>query len=189
MATNTQIVNGVDVNQLVATIDAVKENPELAQFRFRSKSRWEGGARSTTTFDSFYGVGSERQQACTQTLAGDEPAVLLGGDTAPNAVETVLAGLASCLAVGNAYNAAAQGIELDEVAFQLEGDLDLHAFLGLSDRTRPGYEAIRVKRQVKSPASREQLEGLRDHVQRTSPVLDIIANRVPVMVDIVDARH
>ena len=51
------------------------------------------------------------------TLAQYEPEALLGGDTAPNAVETVLAGLASCLAVGYAYNAAAQGIELQDVTF------------------------------------------------------------------------
>ncbi len=185
MATNTQTVNGVDVNQLTATIEAIKENPELARFQFRSQSRWEGGARSTTTIDAFYGAGSEHQHERTHTLQGDEPAVLLGSDTAPNAVETVLAGLASCLAVGYAYNAAAQGIELEEVTFQVEGDLDLHAFLGLRDDVRPGYEAIRVRYQVKSPASREQLVELCDYVQRTSPVLDIIANRVPVTVDLV----
>ena len=186
MATNTQTVNGVDVHQLTATIDAIKENPDLARFQFRSQSRWEGGARSTTTIDSFYGAGSEQQHTRTHTLQGDEPAVLLGSDTAPNAVETVLAGLASCLAVGYAYNAAAQGIEIEDLTFQVEGDLDLHAFLGLRDDVRPGYEAIRVRYQVKSPASREQLVELCDYVQRTSPVLDIIANRVPVTVDLVD---
>jgi uncharacterized OsmC-like protein len=120
------------------------------------------------------------------TLEGDEPAVLLGSDSAPNAVETVLAGLASCLAVGYAYNAAARGIAIDELTFELEGDLDLHAFLGIRDDTRPGYEEIRVRYQVKSPASREQLVELCDYVQRTSPVLDIIANKVPVNVELVD---
>ena len=186
MATNTQTPNGVDITQLTTTIDAIRENPELAEFQFRSRSRWEGGARSTTTIDTFYGAGSEQQHARTHTLSGDEPGVLLGSDSAPNAVETVLAGLASCLAVGYAYNAAARGIELEDVMFQLEGDLDLHAFLGLSDSVRPGYEEIRVKYQVKSPASRDQLVELCDYVQRTSPVLDIIANRVPVTVDLVD---
>lgn len=186
MTTHTQEVNGVDVNQLTATIDAIKENPDLARFQFRSHSRWESGAKSTTTIDSFYGAGSEQQHQRTHTLEGDEPAVLLGNDTAPNAVETVLAGLASCLAVGYAYNAAAQGIELNKVTFSIEGDLDLHAFLGLRNDVRPGYESIRVRYKVESPASREQLVELCDYVQRTSPVLDIITNRVPVTVDLVD---
>jgi shikimate kinase len=36
--------------------------------------------------------------------------------------DTVLAGLASCLAVGYAYNAAAQGIEIEELSFEIEGE-------------------------------------------------------------------
>lgn len=95
MATTAQTVNGVDLHQLTATIDAIKQHPEHARFQFRTQSRWEGGARSTTTIDSFHGAGGEQHHARTHTLHGDEPGVLLGSDTAPNAVETVLAGLAS----------------------------------------------------------------------------------------------
>ncbi|MFQ5924951.1 MAG: OsmC family protein [Dehalococcoidia bacterium] len=63
----------------------------------------------------------------------------MGTNVGPNAVETVLHALASCLAVGFVYNAAAQDIKVDRLDFRLEGDLDLHAFLGLSDQVRPGY--------------------------------------------------
>ena len=185
MTATTPMTNSVDVARLMDTVDAITANRDLARFQFRGQSRWEGGARTTTTFESFYGAGSEHQHARKHTLVGDEPDVLLGKDTGPNAVETVLAALASCLAVGYAYNAAAQGIEIEELTFEVEGDLDLCAFLGLENRTRPGYEAIRVRYAVKSPASREQLVALCDYVQRTSPVLDIIANRVPVSVDLV----
>lgn len=185
MATQQQ-VNGVNVDQLVETINHVKASPELATFEFRTKSRWEGGARSVTTIDSFYGAGTEHQHQRTHTLVGDEPQVLIGEDTGPNAVETVLASLASCLAVGYAYNAAARGIELENLSFEVDGQLDLHAFLGLRDDMRPGYESINVRWRAKSPASRQQLEELCEYVQRTSPVLDIIANRVPVNVELVD---
>jgi uncharacterized OsmC-like protein len=179
-------MNGVNVEQLVETINLIKENPELAQFEFRSKSEWEGGGRCVTKIESFYGAGSEQQHQRTHTLAGDEPEVLLGHDTGPNAVETVLAALASCLAVGYAYNAAAQGIEIRDLNFEVDGRLDLHAFLGLRDDVRPGYESIRVRWSVDSPASREQLIELCEYVQRTSPVIDIITNRVPVSVELVD---
>jgi uncharacterized OsmC-like protein len=182
----TTTVNGVDTRQLIATIDAVKNSPELAHFQFRTESRWNGGARSTTSIESFYGAGSKHQHTRAHTLDGDEPEVLLGSDTAPNAVETLLGSLASCLAVGYAYNAAAQGIALEDVAFQIEGDLDLHAFLGLRDDVRPGFQQIRVRYQVESPANRDQLVALCDYVQRTSPVLDMIANKVPVSVELTD---
>jgi uncharacterized OsmC-like protein len=181
-----QKVNGVNVDQLVQTINLVKDKPELAGFEFRASTAWEGGARSVTTIESFYGAGSEHQHKRTHTLVGDEPQVLVGDDSGPNAVESVLAALASCLAVGYSYNAAAQGIELEDLSFEVDGKLDLHAFLGIRDDVRPGYESIRVRWRAKSSASRSQLVDLCDYVQRTSPVLDIIANRVPVSVELVD---
>jgi uncharacterized OsmC-like protein len=185
MATQATL-NRVNVDRLVETINHVKENPDLAKFEFRTKSRWEGGARTVTTIDSFYGAGSEQQHTRTHRLEGDEPDVLLGDDSGPNAVETVLAALASCLAVGYSYNAAAKGLEIRDLSFEIDGTLDLHAFLGLGEDTRPGYESIRVRYSVDSPASRAKLEELCDYVQRTSPVLDIIANKVPVSVELVD---
>jgi uncharacterized OsmC-like protein len=119
-------------------------------------------------------------------LEGDEPPVLLGENSAPNAVETVLHALASCLAVGIVYNAAAQGINIESLSFDMEGDLDLRAFLGLSEEVRPGYNNIEVRYHVKSDAPREKIQELCDYVQKTSPVLDIVRNPVPVMVTLLD---
>jgi uncharacterized OsmC-like protein len=110
--------------------------------------------------------------------------VLLGTNAAPNAVETVLHALASCLAVGFVYNAAARGIRVDSLEFTLDGDVDLHGFLGLSDRVRPGYQGIRVAYRVKADAPREEIVALCDYVQKTSPVLDILRNAVPVTVNL-----
>ncbi|CAN5515156.1 OsmC family protein [soil metagenome] len=174
--------NGVNLDQLVSTIESIKADPHLAQFKFRSRSRWDSCGRCVTEIRSFYGAGVEQEHTQVHTLVGDEPAVLLGTDSGPNAVETVLAALASCLAVGYAYNAAARGIDIEELTFSLEGDLDLHAFLGLSGERRPGFENIQVNYRVKSTASDDDLSELEEHVLRTSPVLDILRN--PVLVTI-----
>ena len=64
----------------------------------------------------------------------------------------------------------------------LEGDLDLHGFLGLSDTVRNGYERIRVTFKVTRDASDEQLEELCRLAQKRSPVFDIVSNPVPVEV-------
>jgi uncharacterized OsmC-like protein len=186
MATQVQTqVNGVNVDQLVGTINAIKGNPELAKFKFRARTEWINGGHSQTKIQSFYGAGQE-DTSRTQplTLEGDEPPVLLGGNAGPNAVEAVLHALASCLSVGFIYNAAAQGIHVDSLDFDLEGDLDLHSFLGLSDQVRPGYQGIRVNYRVKADAPREKLEALCDYVKKTSPVLDIIRNPVPVTISL-----
>jgi uncharacterized OsmC-like protein len=178
-------LNGVDVDQLMGTIGLIQENPDLARFQFRAHNEWTGGGHSRTTIQSFYGAGQEDDtRTGAFTLEGDEPSVLLGDNRAPNAVEAVLHALASCLAVGFAYNAAAQGIRVDSLDFDLEGDLDLHGFLGLSQEVRPGYEGIRVRYRVNADAPREKIEELFAHVQRTSPVLDIVRNPVPVTVEL-----
>lgn len=179
------LVNGVNVDQLVGTVNAIKENPSLARFTFRAQTEWAGGGHSRTTIQSFYGAGAEdTSRAQPFVMEGDEPPVLLGQNAGPNAVEAVLHALASCLAVGFVYNAAAQGIHVEQLTFDLEGDLDLHAFLGLSDTVRPGYEGIRLTYRVKADAPRARLEELCNYVQKTSPVLDIIRNPVPVYISL-----
>lgn len=177
------IVNGVNVGQLVGTIEAVKQNPDLARCKFRAETEWISGGYSRTKIQGFYAVGQEdTSRSQPFILEGDEPPVLLGENHGPNAVEAVLHALASCLAVGFIYNAAAMGIHVDSLSFKLEGDLDLHAFLGLSDTTRPGYENIKLTYRVQSDAAREKIIELCNYVQKTSPVLDIIRNPVPVTV-------
>jgi uncharacterized OsmC-like protein len=183
MTTQTS-TNGVNVEQLSETINAIKKDPKLAKFKFRATNEWQDGAHSRTTIQSFYGAGQEDTSRTKPfVLDGDEPPVLLGGNSAPNAVETVLHSLASCISVGFIYNAAAQDIDVEKLEMEMEGDLDLHGFLGLSDEVRPGYENIKLNYRVKADASEEQIKELCDYVQKTSPVLDILRNPVQVSVN------
>ena len=179
--------NGVNVDQLGSTIEAIKENPGLAEFRFRANTEWIEGAHTRTRIQGFYGAGEEdTSRAEAFYIEGDEPPVLLGTNAGPNAVEAVLHALSSCLAVGFVYNAAAQDIRVDALDFELEGELDLHAFLGISDEERPGYKGIELTYRVESDAPREKIVELCDYVQRTSPVLDVLRNPVPVSVKLAE---
>ena len=181
--TATQTLNGVDLDQLQETIGQIEDNPDLAQFRFRATNEWKDGAHSRTRIQGFYGAGQEDESRTEPfVLEGDEPPVLLGSNNAPNAVEAVLHALASCLAVGFAYNAAAEGIEVNSLEMDVEGELDLHGFLGLSDSVRPGYRNIQVTYRVDCDAGPEKVEELCSYVQRTSPVMDVLRNPVDVEV-------
>jgi uncharacterized OsmC-like protein len=183
----TTKLNGVNLEQLIGTINAIKETPDIAKFTFRAHNEWISGGHSRTEIQGFYGATQEDTSRSEPfVLEGDEPPVLLGANRGSNAVEAVLHALASCLAVGFIYNAAAQGIAVDCLKFDLEGDLDLHGFLGLSDEVRAGYDNIEIKYRVKADAPREKLVELCNYVQRTSPVLDIVRNPVPVKVSLVD---
>lgn len=180
MATVT-IKNGVDVDQLVQTIDAIKGDASIARFTFKARTTWEQGATSRSEISSFTHAGHEVEHAKTHELTGSEPAVLLGADDGANAVELVLAALGFCYAVGFVYNAAARGYDLEELAYEVEGDLDLRNFVGIPDGPRPGFTQIRVKSTAKARnAGEQELQDLCQYVQDTSPVRDVLSNPVPV---------
>jgi uncharacterized OsmC-like protein len=183
----TSTVNGVDLDRLAATIDAVKADPTLARFQFRASNHWIDGGHSRTTIKGFYGAGQE-DATRTQpfTVDSDEPPVLLGNNQAANAGEYLLHALAACLTGTIAYHAAARGIALDGLECTLQGDLDLRGFLGLDSSIRPGYEQIRVTIKAVGDFDDDQLAELAS-LTRYSPVRDIVSNPVSVAIDVARA--
>lgn len=176
-------MNGVDVDRLFGTIEAIQKNPALAKFEFRTRNRWMRGGHNRSVVQGFYGAGQEdATRSSAFVLDNDEPDVLLGTDRGANPVEYVLHALAGCLTTSLIYHAAARGIRIDEVQSILEGDLDLHGFLGMADDVRNGYDNVRVTLKIKGNATPGQLEELAEVAQRRSPVFDIVSNPVPVSV-------
>ncbi len=180
MATVT-VRNGIDVDQLVATIGAIEEQPSISTFTFKATTAWKDGTLNHGEISSFIHNGETVERPQPFNLVGDEPPVLLGSNAGPNAVELVLAALGFCYGVGYVANAAARGIEISDLRYEVEGDIDVRNFLGMTKETRPGFSAIRARAWVRSPnATREQLDELCQYVQDTSPVRDVLANPVPV---------
>ena len=178
-------INGVNVEELFKTVDAVKKTAAIAKFRFRADNTWIEGGHNRTSIRNFYGAGEEDTSRKTPfILDADEPKVLLGTDRGANPVEYVLTALAGCLTTSLVYHAAARGIAVEEVESHLEGDLDLRGFLGISEEVRNGYENIRVTFKIKADATEEQLRELVQLAQNRSPVFDIISHPVPVSVEL-----
>lgn len=175
------MTNGVNVSALFETIDAVTQTPEIADFQFRASNNWLGGDHNRSMISGFRGACDEHAHANGPfTLDNAEPPVLLGEGKAANPVEYVLHALAGCLTTTMVYHAAARGIVVDDVRSELEGDLDLKDFLGLSDKVRKGFSAVRVNMQVKSDADVETLESL----AQFSPVYDIVSKSLPVTISV-----
>ena len=184
MAVSKRAVNGVDVEQLEGAVEAIDADAAVGQFVFRAETEWTDALKCATTINEFDQAG-ERISAREFTIEGDEPEQILGERTAPNAVELLLAALGSCLSVGYAANAAAMGIELNDLRFELEGDVDLRGFLGISENVRPGYDSITCTVYIDADASEEELAELRERVETTSPLMDTITNAVPLETDLV----
>jgi uncharacterized OsmC-like protein len=176
--------NGVNVNELFNTIDAVKKSPVIAKFRFRANNEWFDGGHNRTTIKDFYGIQKDHKHEATFKLNADEPPLLLGTGKGPNPVEYLLTALAACVTTSLVYHAAAKGIVLRSVESRLEGDIDLRGFLGISPEVRKGYQEIRVYFKIDADVPDEELEELVQLGPTYPPVYDSITKGVPVKVQL-----
>ncbi len=60
-----KLINGVNVDDLFNTIDAIKATPTIAKFNFRIQNQWEGASQNRSTVNEFYGAGQELSRAQT----------------------------------------------------------------------------------------------------------------------------
>jgi len=175
------MVNGVAVDKLMGTIELLNAKPELGEFKFRTTNQWVDGTYNRAKNPAFYGAGAEdtgRQAPHVHEI--DEPPILLGEDKGANPVEYLLTGLSGCVTTTFIAYASAQGVKIDELRTELEGDIDVRAFLGITHEVRPGYKQIRVKFHVKSDAPRKKIEELMMLAERRSPVSDSVRQGVPI---------
>ncbi|HEX2971221.1 MAG TPA: OsmC family protein [Tepidisphaeraceae bacterium] len=173
-------INGVNVPRLLETIDVIRSDGSLADFTFRVSDHWLTCGHNRFTVQPFHGANQQHDRPDMFTFEVDEPPILLGTDKGPNPVEYTLGSLLGCLTNTLAYHAASRGIEIEHMESKVEGDIDIHGFLGLDPNVRCGYQEIRVKFRIKSDADPELLKKLAKY----SPVYDTISNPVRVIVDI-----
>lgn len=178
-------MNGVDTPALFATIDVVRQQPQLANFQFRASGSWIGGTHMQTTMSNFSGAGGDHSHKIDYTADADHPAVLCGADQGPTPVEYLLHALAACLTAGIANIAAARGVTLHAVESTLEGDIDLRGILGLSDEVRNGFSGIRVDFKIKADAPASKLQEIVEQSRARSAVFDVLTNGVPVSINVV----
>ena len=178
----SRIVNGVNVDGLFSTIEAVKATPSIAKFKFSIQNEWNGGSQNCSTVNEFFGAGQQQTRTKPFVLKADEPVLLLGKDAAANPVEHLLHALAACLTTSMVYHAAARGIQIEEVESSFEGDVDVRGFLDLDSNVRKGYQGIRVNFKIKADVPDAQLQTIVQLGTRFSPVFDSVTNGVPVSV-------
>src|SRR5215208_4186982 len=160
-------VNGLDLAALGEVVDAIEKDASQAIVGFDVTTRWTGQTRSETTVDGFT-MGGERVTR-THKIIADEPCELLGGDSAPNPQELLMAAFNACITVGYVAGAALKGVTLESLEIRTRGELDLRGFLGLSDAVPPGYESIAYDVRIKGDGSPEQFEEIHQTVMKTSP--------------------
>jgi uncharacterized OsmC-like protein len=186
--TTPTVRNGINIEQMYGTLDAVKAQPALGRFQFRVANRWMGGSHNQSTIKDFYGAGQEdRSRPQAWQVDAGEPGILLGKDEGPNPAEYLLHALAACLTTSIVYVASARGVELSEVESAFEGNADVRGALGLSDEVRNGFENIRVTFKVKGNAPEEKLREIVERAKARSFVFDVVTHGTAVDIDVVTA--
>jgi len=165
LKTGTRI-NGMDVGELEAFIDAVAADRSKADRDAAITSRWIGGLRS----------------AATSKLGG--PTVFMGGEDDPGAMGMLLRSLAACDIEVVVTKATLLGITIEDLTIEATGDFNVANYLGLATDQGSGYRRISYVVHLRtSGATREQIEEIRRAVE-ASPVADTIARAVPINLEL-----
>lgn len=160
-------INGIDLDAVEQIVDRVQKWPDRACTRLRVKTDWTGQTRSETRVEQLRrdGTGVDRGF----TILSDEPAELLGTNSAPTPQELLLAALNACLAVGYAAQAAMRGVTLSSCRIETEGEFDLRGVLGLDENIPPGSRRLNYVVHLDSDAGPELLQEIHEAVMGSSP--------------------
>ena len=180
----TTIDNGVNVQALLEARGILAEAPEAAQFTWRASSKWQRGVHSTTSIQSYFGLGEEQSHKVESVFDADHPDVFAAEDNGITPIEYLLVALASCLTAGVAAVAQNRGIQLHSVESTVEGGHDIRGILGVDSDVRNGFNDIKVTFTIDADASREEIEALVAQSQKRSAVFDALTNPTEVSVEV-----
>src|SRR5256714_9691785 len=173
--------NGVNTQVLNTVFESMRNHPEMAKATFSVKSAWNGGFSVTSTSKGFRIGGQNIERNTEYRTQHDFPDQLSGEERGPTVCESCTGSLAACLTQTIVAHATSRGIQIDSIDIDVEGDVDLRGFTGISNDVRPGAQQFRVNMNIKSnTASKEQINELREIVKRFSPAFDTLTNGTSV---------
>ncbi|WP_321962349.1 OsmC family protein [Paraburkholderia sp. J7] len=175
-STEANIVNGLNVDDLLALIEDVRRDTSKAATNWRVATAWMGQTRSRAEVHGFSIGGQQVPRRFTIDI--DEPCELGGANRFANPQEHLIAALNACMTVGYVAQCAVRGITLQSLEIETEGDIDLRGFLGLDPQIANGYESLRYIVRIRGDGTREQFEQVHDAVMATSPNVYNLANAV-----------
>jgi uncharacterized OsmC-like protein len=174
--TKPNIVNGINVDDLLALRGRIAEDPSKGITNWRVTTTWQGQARTRAEVSGFKIGGEEVPRRFSFDI--DEPSELGGGNAFANPQEYLLASLNACITVGYVAQCAIRGITLERLEIETEGEIDLRGFLGIDPNVPPGYESLSYTVHIKGDGTEQQFAEIHKAVMATSPNFFNIANAV-----------
>jgi uncharacterized OsmC-like protein len=161
------VVNGINVDDLFALIDDIKREPEKGKTSWHVITTWQGQTRSRAEVESYQLGGENLPRRFSIDI--DEPRELGGSNNFANPQEHLIAALNACMTVGYVAQCAVRGINLESLAIETDGDIDLRGFLGIDPAVPPGYEKLSYTVRIKGSGTKEQFAEIHNAVMATSP--------------------
>ncbi len=182
-------INGVNPQQLGGLLNTLKEHPDASEARFYVKTEWtcqdegdSGGFYVRSSCKDFQLGDQMIQRNNTYTMVFDFPPEFSGEGKGPTVCEACMSSLGACITQTIVAHATARGINIDSVTIDLEGNVDLQGFTGLSTDTRPGAQGFQLNVNIKSStASKEQISQLYEIGKKYSPAFDTLTNGTSVI--------
>jgi uncharacterized OsmC-like protein len=182
-------INGVNPQQLGGLLNALKEHPDASEARFYVKTEWtcqdegeSGGFYVRSSCKDFQLGDQTIQRNNAYAMVFDFPPEFSGEGKGPTVCEACMSSLGACITQTIVAHATARGINIDSVTIDLEGNVDLQGFTGLSTDTRPGAQGFQLNVNIKSStASKEQISQLYEIGKRYSPAFDTLTNGTSVI--------
>jgi uncharacterized OsmC-like protein len=161
-------VNSEQLKALQAPLkDRYRKDPAAAVVTLRAEGRiGEGIACRVDT-------GKALVEAGLHPASGGSGLQACSGDM-------LLEALVACAGVTLKAVATALGVNLNDAKVRAEGDLDFRGTLGVAREAPVGFREIRLKLDLDSDASAEQLKKLLELTERYCVVLQTIRNAPPV---------
>jgi len=173
------MINNISTCGLSEFANEVRAAPEEARAGYGVRVTWENGMRSCAeALPMKIGPYTVSRSFSWKV---DEPRQLLGANHGPNPQELLLSGLAGCIMAAFVAGATARGVQIGALEIEIEGELDLHGFLGLAPGSAVGFREIRYRLGVEASASAETLEELRNDAVAHSPNAMTIMNPVSLV--------
>ena len=166
-STEPRVVNGINVDDLLALIEGVRRDAAKGNTRWRVTTVWQGQTRSRAHVERFEIGGLKVPREFSIDI--DEPCELGGSNRFANPQEHLLASLNACMMVGYAAQCAVRGITLEKLEIETRGEIDLRGFLGIDEAVPPGYDNLSYVVRIKGNGTREQFAEIHKTVMATSP--------------------
>lgn len=183
MTTTTALINGIDTDGIKNLVREVKQDYKRGLADFRVATQWKRGMHSETRVTG-WGLGGQNLKH-SFTIGIDEPRELCGQDQFANPQEYLLGAMNACMLNTFVAVCSLQGVELESLSFESEGQLDLRGFLGIDTNVKPGYGEIRYTIRVKGNGTPEQFRKAHEAMIATSPNYYNMASGIPLRANLI----